>query len=126
PDLNDFIAGIKILLGPAGTMTTEFPHVMQLIKGRQFDTIYHEHLSYFSMMTAERALAQNGLKLFDVETLSVHGGSLRLYVCHSEEDRPIEPSVSAMRADEHAAGLDRLETYRAFASVPPAVRSDLV
>jgi SAM-dependent methyltransferase len=126
PDLNDFLAGLKLLLSPNGTITIEFPHVARLISGRQFDTIYHEHLSYFSLLAAEPALARHGLAVFDVETLPVHGGSLRLYVCHRDSGRQAEMGLATVRAAESAAGLDRIETYRDFASVPAVVRSELL
>jgi SAM-dependent methyltransferase len=126
PDLNDFLAGLKLLLSPNGTITIEFPHVARLISERQFDTIYHEHLSYFSLLAAEPALARHGLAVFDVETLAVHGGSLRLYVCHRENGRQAETGLVSVRAAERTAGLDRLETYRNFASAPAAVRSEVL
>jgi SAM-dependent methyltransferase len=126
PDLNDFLAGLKLLLSRNGTITIEFPHVARLISDRQFDTIYHEHLSYFSLLAAEPALARHGLAVFDAEILPVHGGSLRLYVCHRENGRQPETGLVTVRAAERAAGLDRVETYRDFASVPAAVRSELL
>ena len=116
PDLNDFVAGIKILLATRGVLTVEFPHLVRLIEGNQFDTIYQEHYCYFSFCTVERILAAHGITLFDVEELSTHGGSLRIYGRHTEHtDIPVAPAVRAMRHREIAAGYDRAEPYRAFA-----------
>jgi 2-polyprenyl-3-methyl-5-hydroxy-6-metoxy-1,4-benzoquinol methylase len=114
PDLNDFVAGLKILLPPSGTITIEFPHIERLIAENQFDTIYHEHFSYFSLLTAERIFAHHGLQIFDVEELSTHGGSLRIFAGHAGANL-ISPSVTALRARELAAGLDGPEIYAKFA-----------
>jgi SAM-dependent methyltransferase len=117
PDLNDFVAGFKMLLAPAGRITIEFPHLQRLIEQNQFDTIYHEHFSYFSLLVAERILAHHGLTVFDVEELPTHGGSLRLYVRHAEQDSPaVAGAVAALRQREIAAGLDGPAAYRGFAS----------
>lgn len=114
-DLNGFVSGLKILLNPRGVITIEFPHLLRLMEENQFDTIYHEHFSYFSFTTAERVFAAHGLTLFDVETLSTHGGSLRIYACHAEDDsRPIGSRVADLRAREALAGLTRLDPYRSF------------
>ena len=116
PDVNDFVGGIKILLAPAGVVTLEFPHLMSLMAENQFDTIYHEHFSYFSFLTAERIFAASGLTLFDVEELTTHGGSLRIYGRHAEDpSRPVSEPVRRLRDRELAAGLERPETYAAFA-----------
>jgi hypothetical protein len=115
PELNDFIAGFPILLKPEGVISLEFPHLLRLMLGVQFDTIYHEHFSYFSFIAAEHALAAHGLRIFDVKELSTHGGSLRLFVCHRDSARPTESSVGALRRAEQAAGLTRLDTYEHFA-----------
>jgi 2-polyprenyl-3-methyl-5-hydroxy-6-metoxy-1,4-benzoquinol methylase len=116
PQINDFVAGLKILLAPAGVLTIEVPHLLNLIAQSQFDTIYHEHFYYFSLMAARAVLAHHGLRVFDVEELPTHGGSLRLFATHAERaDAPEAPAVAAMLARERAAGLDRLETYAAFA-----------
>lgn len=114
PDINDFVEGIRIALAPHGTCTFEFPHLLQLIRGVQFDTIYHEHFSYLSLSTVERIFAAHELTLVDVEELPTHGGSLRIYATHAK--RGVEPSaaVTALRAAERAFGLDDLETYRRF------------
>ena len=90
PDINDFVTGFKILLKPGGTATFEFPHLLRLIEGRQFDTIYHEHFSYISLLVADRIFAEHGLKIVDVEELGTHGGSLRLYVSHADDVRAAE------------------------------------
>ncbi len=114
-DLNGFVAGMKILLAPQGVITMEFPHLMRLIEGNQFDTIYHEHFSYFSFLTAERIFGAHGLTLFDVEELPTHGGSLRIYACHAEDAvQPIRQSVPELRVREEATGFTRLDTYFAF------------
>ena len=115
PDLNGFLAGVPLILKPRGVATFEFPHLLQLIAQNQFDTIYHEHFSYFSLMTAERILAARGLRVFDVEELWTHGGSLRLYVCHADNAaQPTLASVGALVEREHRAGLRELATYAAF------------
>lgn len=114
-DLNGFVAGMKTLLKPGGVITMEFPHLLRLIDENQFDTIYHEHFSYFSLMVAQQIFAAHGLILFDVEELWTHGGSLRIYARHAEDtSRPTGPRVAALLAREKAAGLDRLERYSAF------------
>jgi SAM-dependent methyltransferase len=115
-DLNGFVDGIATLLAPRGVVTMEFPHLVRLIEENQFDTIYHEHFSYFSLTTAERVLAAHGLVLFDVEELPTHGGSLRIYVRHAaDSSRPVTAAVAALRAREETGGFRRLERYRAFA-----------
>jgi hypothetical protein len=115
PDLNDFVGGMKILLAPGGTITMEFPHLLKLIENRQWDTIYHEHFSYFSFLAVSRVFAAHGLRLFDVEELPTHGGSLRIYGAHENDaDKPDTARASAMRAREHDAGCERLETYTRY------------
>jgi SAM-dependent methyltransferase len=115
PDLNDFVGGLAIALKPTGVLTMEFPHLMRLMEGNQFDTIYHEHFSYFSFLTAEKAFAAHGLTVFDVKEIPTHGGSLRIYARHVEDaSRPVTTAVDELRAREQRAGLDRVETYRAF------------
>jgi len=115
PDLNDFVAGMKLLLAPKGVITMEFPHLLRLMEENQFDTIYHEHFSYFSFLTAREVFAKHGISLFDVEEIPTHGGSLRIYGRHAEAPGPaVGPAVEALLAKERAAGLDRLDTYRAF------------
>ena len=116
PDLNDFVAGLKILLKPNGVVTIEFPHLWCLMQENQFDTIYHEHFSYFSFITAEKIFAAHGLTLFDVEELSTHGGSLRIYTRHAEDvSKPVSERVLELHRREQAAGFDRIEFYTAFA-----------
>ena len=124
PDLDDFVGGLAILLRPQGTLTMEFPHLMRLIEQGQFDTIYHEHFSYFSLLAAERAFAAHGLHLYDVEELSTHGGSLRVYVGHGV--RPPSASLEALRRAEEAAGMHRLETYTGFGPTAARVKRDLL
>jgi hypothetical protein len=115
PDLNDFVAGLKILLSRNGVLTMEFPHLLRMMEDNQFDTIYHEHFSYFSFLTARRVFERHGIRLFDVEKLPTHGGSLRIYGCHEESAaHPVSPRVCALLAEERDAGLDRPETYSAF------------
>jgi SAM-dependent methyltransferase len=116
PDPNDFVQGLKILLAPRGVITIEFPHLMKLMAENQFDTIYHEHFSYFSWISAERIFASAGLTLFDVEEVPTHGGSLRVYARHAgDESKPVSPRARELRQREIDGGLERLETYDAFA-----------
>jgi len=116
PDLNDFVKGMKVLLKPQGVITMEFPHLMRLMEGNQFDTIYHEHFSYFSFIAVEKVFAAHGLTLFDVEELPTHGGSLRIYARHTGDTaKPIGQRVTELRAREEAAGFTRMETYALFA-----------
>jgi SAM-dependent methyltransferase len=116
PDLNDFVEGLKILLKPDGVLTLEFPHLLRLIERNEFDTIYHEHFSYFSMTSTVRILEAHGLKAFDVEELTTHGGSLRVYACRSEnQSHVIEPSVQKLIAEEQRAELGSAEGYDSFA-----------
>jgi SAM-dependent methyltransferase len=112
PSLNDFVAGMKILLKPTGVITMEFPHLMSLIDGSQWDTIYHEHFSYFSFLTVSRVFEAHGLRLFDVEELPTHGGSLRVYGCHADDASKQEtPAAAQLRARERDAGYERIDTY---------------
>jgi len=115
PELNDFVAGMKIVLKSSGVFTMEFPHLLQLIEQNQFDTIYHEHFSYFSFLTVEKIFAAHNLTLFDVEELPTHGGSLRIYGRHNSAAEPVvSPRVTKLRQKESNAGLDRIETYLTF------------
>jgi 2-polyprenyl-3-methyl-5-hydroxy-6-metoxy-1,4-benzoquinol methylase len=115
PALNDFVAGIKILLKPAGIVTMEFPHLFRLIELNQFDTIYHEHFSYFSFATAEKVFEAHGMALFDVEELTTHGGSLRIYGRHAEDaSKPVTQRVRAMHEWEKGQGVDDLDSYLHF------------
>jgi 2-polyprenyl-3-methyl-5-hydroxy-6-metoxy-1,4-benzoquinol methylase len=116
PNINDFVKGLKILLKTHGVITMEFPHLMQLMEGNQFDTIYHEHFSYLSFITAEKIFAANGLMFFDVEEIATHGGSLRIYACHSDDvSKPIGDRVSKLRQREEEAGFTCLDHYFLFA-----------
>jgi hypothetical protein len=115
PDLNDFVKGMKIILKPGGIITIEFPHLMKLVEENQYDTIYHEHFSYFSLIAAETIFAHHGLTIFDVEELPTHGGSLRIYACHQGGGaRSAGDRVVALKAREVKAGLTRMEYYRSF------------
>jgi hypothetical protein len=116
PDLRGFVRGFKIVLAPEGVITLEFPHLLRLMQGNQFDTIYHEHFSYFSLLTIDSFLASEGLVVFDVEELATHGGSLRVYARHADcASHPVTEAVARVLSDEKAAGLDGLESYAAFA-----------
>jgi len=115
PDLNDFVAGLELLLKPEGVLVMEFPHLMRMIEHNQFDTIYHEHFSYLSFTTVQRIFEAHGLELIDVEELPTHGGSLRIFAKHKGQSRhPIEPNVSALLAEEKRGGLQELATYKYF------------
>jgi C-methyltransferase C-terminal domain/Methyltransferase domain len=117
PDLNDFVAGMERVLAPAGVITIEFPHLARLVAGNQFDTIYHEHFSYFSFLTAQTVLQAHGLKVVDVDELGTHGGSLRVYAQRRAEGRqPLSPRVTELAERERALGFDRLEGYGASAA----------
>lgn len=116
PDLNDFVEGLKIALKPNGVLTLEFPHLLRLIEQNEFDTIYHEHFSYFSLLTTRRILAEHGLRVFDVEELKSHGGSLRVLACRAESHAHAEAlAVQKVIGDEVQGGLDRPEGYESFA-----------
>jgi 2-polyprenyl-3-methyl-5-hydroxy-6-metoxy-1,4-benzoquinol methylase len=117
PDLNDFVAGLKLLLAPGGVITMEFPHLMRLIEEREFDTIYHEHFSYFSFLTVREVFAAHELTLFDVEELPTHGGSLRIYACHADGSVDVGERVADLERRERAAGLGELDPYVAFADL---------
>ena len=115
PDLNGFVRGLKILLTPTGVITLEFPHLLRLMEQNQFDTIYHEHLSYFSFLTLQRIFTRHSLRVFDVEELSTHGGSLRVYACHQEDPtKPAHERVDRLLGKEEKAGLKQLEHYLSF------------
>src|ERR1700689_4044743 len=116
PDLNDFVAGMKRLLKSTGVITMEFPHLQRLMEQNQFDTIYHEHFSYFSFFTVEQVSAAHGLVLFDVEELPTHGGSIRIYARHSgDNSKPVSERATRLRERELALGFNRLQTYQNFA-----------
>ena len=122
PDLNEFVGGFPHVLKPEGVLTFEFPHLLNLIEKVQFDTIYHEHYSYLSLVAVEQVLGAHGLRPFDVETLSTHGGSLRLFCCHQAAGHPETLVLRQLREQEAAAGLQRAETYDGFATRVEAVR----
>ena len=127
PDINDFVGGIKTLLAPGGVVTIEFPHLMRLFEENQFDTIYHEHFFYFSLLSAAEVLAAHGLALFDVEELPTHGGSLRIYATHAGESvRTLTERVRELLAREEAAGLRTLEAYSAFGEKVERTKRDLL
>lgn len=115
PDLNNFVKGFKVLLKPQGVITMEFPHLMRLIEENQFDTIYHEHFSYFSLITVIKVFAKHGLTIFDVQELPTHGGSLRIYACHAEDiSKPVSERISDLLNREIDAGFTDLELYQSF------------
>lgn len=127
PDLNNFVEGLKILLKPHGVLTLEFPHLLRLIERNEFDTIYHEHFSYFSLLTTQKILQAHGLKPFDVEELTTHGGSLRVYACRTENEAiAIESSIGRLLAKEEEAGLNSAIGYATFAAQAKRTKMDLV
>lgn len=127
PDINDFVAGMKILLAESGVITMEFPHLVRLVDENQFDTIYHEHFSYLSFTTVERIFAAHGLELFDVDELPTHGGSLRIYARHRGDScPPCSSSVKALKAREEDWGICRLERYRAFTNKVEATKRNIL
>lgn len=127
PDLNDFVRGLKVLLKPTGLITMEFPHLFQLMQLNQFDTIYHEHFSYFSFLAVEQVFARHGLKLFDVEELSTHGGSLRIYACHDDDaSQPVVGRATELKSREKAAGFGLLDHYQSFGSQVEATKRKLL
>ncbi|MEJ5242607.1 MAG: class I SAM-dependent methyltransferase [Desulfomicrobiaceae bacterium] len=126
PDINDFTRGLKAALKPGGTITLEFPHLMQLIEHCQFDTIYHEHFSYLSLFTVKRIFESAGLRIFDVEQLSTHGGSLRIYGCHGADIRPNSTAVATLLAEEARRGLQTLATYQGFQARADQIKDDLL
>lgn len=126
PDINDFTRGLKAALKPTGTITLEFPHLMQLLEHAQFDTIYHEHFSYLSLYTVEKIFNAAGLRVYDVETLPTHGGSLRVYGCHQADPRAVSEQVHAQRAAEEQAGLRDVMTYQGFQARADRIKNDLL
>ncbi|WP_112192179.1 class I SAM-dependent methyltransferase [Agrobacterium tumefaciens] len=126
PDINDFVAGMKALLKPDGVITLEFPHIEKLIEENQFDTIYHEHFSYFSLLTIEKMARRHGLKVFDVEEIPTHGGSLRVFFSHQDGNFPREARVDSLLARELNAGLDKIETYTAFSEAVRQTKRNLL
>lgn len=127
PDLNDFVKGLKVLLKPTGLITMEFPHLLQLMEQNQFDTIYHEHFSYFSFHAVEQVFARHGMKLFDVEELPTHGGSLRIYACHDQDaSKPIGTRARELKSREEATGFGRLNHYLSFGPQVEATKRKLL
>ncbi|WP_421193222.1 methyltransferase domain-containing protein [Aeromonas enteropelogenes] len=126
PDINDFCAGLKLLLNQGGTLTLEFPHLLQLLLQVQFDTVYHEHFSYLSLQTVQKIFSNAGLRVFDVEFLSTHGGSLRVFGCHADDDRPETGRVKECLAQEWDAGLNNLAIYQAFQSKADDIKNALL
>ena len=126
PDINDFTLGLKGLLKPDGTITLEFPHVLSLIEKTQFDTVYHEHFSYLSLYTVDRIFRSAGLRVYHVEKLVTHGGSLRIYGCHAYDSRIIALSVSNLLAEEVMCGLQALDTYQGFQAKADRIKDDLL
>lgn len=126
PDLNDFVGGMKLLLKPQGVITLEFPHIERLIGENQFDTIYHEHFSYFSLTTIEIMAAKHGLRVFDVEELPTHGGSLRVYLGHVDSGHRPTAAVSALLERERQAGLKEMAVYTSFADRARRAKRDLL
>ncbi len=126
PDINDFTAGLQAALKPGGTITLEFPHLLRLVSQCQFDTIYHEHFSYLSLYTVSRIFAAAGLRIFDVERLPTHGGSLRIYGCHAADNRPPASAVAAILAEEAASGLQTQAGYTTLAAGAGRIKNALV
>ena len=126
PDINDFTLGLQTALKPGGTITLEFPHLLQLIAQVQFDTVYHEHFSYLSLLAVDRIFRAAGLRVFDVCKIDTHGGSLRVFGCHTSDSRPTATSVNAILNEEEAQGLKSLETYANFQAKANRVKNDLL
>ncbi len=126
PDLNDFVRGMQILLKPEGVITLEFPHLANLIEQNQFDTIYHEHFSYFSLLTIRYMAHRHRLKVIDVEELPTHGGSLRVYLAHNSSKRKAGPRVAALLKREQIFGLNNIATYEQFAEKTRRTKRDLL
>ncbi|MBF9046460.1 methyltransferase domain-containing protein [Rhodobacterales bacterium LSUCC0031] len=126
PDINDFTLGLKAALKSGGTITLEFPHLMRLLEHAQFDTVYHEHFSYLSLYTVSRIFSENGLRVFDVEELSTHGGSLRVFGCHADDPREVTGSVSRLLAEEERRGMRELAIYKQFQNRADRIKDDLV
>lgn len=127
PNLRDFVGGLKVLLKPGGMITLEFPHLLNLIRLNQFDTIYHEHFSYLSLLAVERAFEMHGLSAFHVETLATHGGSLRVFAKHADDrQKPVTAGLLAVRDAEREAGLGELRSYRDFSKRIQGVKWDLL
>ena len=127
PDLNDFVSGIKVLLAPNGVVTMEFPHLLRLFEENQFDTIYHEHFSYFSFVVAREVFARHGMTLFDVQELKSHGGSIRIFACHADdESKIVQPAVNELLQREKDKGYLGTEIYDAFSARVRATKRDIL
>lgn len=127
PDINDFVSGLKILLNPKGVITIEFPHILQMIYKNQFDTIYHEHFSYLSFSVVQRVFNKHGLVMFDVEEISTHGGSLRVFAKHAEnESQPVSERVEEVLLKEVAFGLNEISTYQSYQESSEKVKDDFL
>lgn len=126
PDINDFTNGLRVALKPGGTINLEFPHLKNLIEQNQFDTVYHEHFSYLSLIAVARIFDKAGLRIFDLEQLPTHGGSLRIYGCHKDDPRPNTAAVAAMIAEEKAFGLQDIKLYQAFQKKADKVKNDFL
>ena len=126
PDINDFTEGLAATLKPEGVITLEFPHLMRLVQSCQFDTVYHEHFSYLSLVTVSRIFSKAGLRVFDVEELPTHGGSLRLYGCHRTAAHAETPAARAVLAEEQARGMASLQFYQGFQSRADSVKNGLL
>lgn len=126
PDINDFVAGFKAILKPEGFLTVEFPHLLRLIEGLQFDTIYHEHFSYLSLGTVKKIFAAHGLNIFQVEELPTHGGSLRVFACRQDQGRPVSEQVEGILTQERKAALERFSGYQDFAASCLKIKLDLL
>ncbi|MHA7646499.1 methyltransferase domain-containing protein [Nitrosopumilus sp. S4] len=126
PNINDFVKGLQYLLKPNGIITMEFPHLLQLIKNTQFDTIYHEHFSYLSLLVVKKIFSRHNLKIFKVDELSTHGGSLRIYAAHESNHIAVDISIKRILDDERNFGLDDLETYTNFSNKVTKVKNDLL
>jgi len=126
PNLNEFVEGLKILLNPNGVITMEFPHLLQLIRQNQFDTIYHEHFSYFSLLTVNRIFSSHGLTIFDVEEIPTHGGSLRIFITHSENNSiPVSKKVDELIDSEKQYGLTNIATYTEFSKKVQEIKKNI-
>jgi SAM-dependent methyltransferase len=127
PDINDFVSGLKILLNPKGVITIEFPHILQMIHKNQFDTIYHEHFSYLSFSVVQRVFNKHGLVMFDVEEISTHGGSLRVFAKHAEnESQPVSERVEEVLLKEVAFGINEISTYQSYQESSEKVKDDFL
>jgi SAM-dependent methyltransferase len=126
PDINDFVGGMAALLAPQGTVTVECPHLLNLIAQSQFDTIYHEHFSYLSLVAVERVMRSQGLRVYDVEELPTHGGSLRIYACHIDAGIQATPAVAAMLAREREFGLEDIGAYAGFQHKAEEIKAQLL